>query len=154
MPGEVFDITCFTGINQYHTLRTEGECNASQLASVHIRSVDFEMMCAPDDSITEMTARKVAFEQETRRQFLRCLTYTASIDLAFAKEPNHERITPSSFARMQCVREDLTLMSSVQLDPGADIVTLVIDVVTDKKHLHLVKASGTDPASYRDQVAI
>ena len=151
MPGEVFDITCFTGINQYHALRTEGLCNPAHLSSAHIRAVDFELMCAPPDQ--DATSRKEAFTRSTHSHFVEAITYLASINLAYENEPNHDSISASSFANLQCTREDLSRLGSTMVDPHADIVTLVIDAVTDKKHLHFVKASSTPSSTYRKQVA-
>ena len=149
LAGEAFDITCFTGINQYHCLRVEGECCASHLSSQHIRSVDFEVHCSTD----HQPNTKDLFEANTRKFYLECLTYMASIHLAYEEEKNHERIGPNSFACMQATRQDLESLGQQQLDPGADIVTLIFDVVTDKRHFHLVKPSGAaDSSALREQV--
>ena len=139
LAGEAFDITCFTGINQYHCLRVEGECGPTHLSSQHIRSVDFEVRCSTTD---DQPNTKEAFEGNTRQHFLECLTYQASIHLAYEGEKNHERIGPNSFACIQATRDDLQLLGQQQLDPGAEIVTLLLDVVTDRRHFHLVKASA------------
>ena len=66
----------------------------------------------------------------------------ASIHLAYEEEPNHERIGPNSFACMQATPQDLERLGQQQLDPGADVVTLIFDVVTDKRNFHLVKPSS------------
>jgi len=34
-------------------------------------------------------------------------------------------------------------MESVQLDPQAEIVTVILDVVTDLAHFHFVKSKGS-----------
>ena len=140
--GEVFDITCFTGINQYHILRTLGECDASSLSSAHIRAVDFELACAPDPEL-EAAQRKADFEKQTRDTAINSITYMASIHLAYAEEPNHERITPNSFACLQCTRENFSRLDNVALDPAADIVTVILDTVTDQRHLHFVKDASS-----------
>ena len=137
--GEVFDITCFTGVNQYHALRVHGQCAATHLSSQHIRSVDFEMMCSPDESSAKSKSRKEAFTANTRDNYMASIVYMASIHLAWKPEPNHERITPRSFVQMQCSRDDFNRLNTTELDPHADIVTLIIDVVTDKRNLHFVK---------------
>tara|TARA_B110001452_G_scaffold50860_1_gene38880 strand:+ start:281 stop:643 length:363 start_codon:yes stop_codon:yes gene_type:complete len=110
--------------------------------------VDFEVHCSTDQSNT-----KDAFEANTRKFYLECLTYQASIHLAYEGEKNHERIGPNSFACMQATRQDLELLGQQQLDPGTDIVTLIFDVVTDKRHFHLVKPSGAaDSSKLQEQV--
>ena len=129
----------FAGINQYHTVRTEGACGASSLSSGHIRATDFEMMCAPEPSCKD---RKAEFERLTRENSLHCLTYAASIHLAYEPEENHERITANSFLCMQAMREDIRRLEQQELDPDADIVTLIFDAVTDKRHFHLVKSNA------------
>ena len=63
----------------------------------------------------------------------------ASIDLAYAETINNENITPNSFACLQCTRENFKRLDTVDLDPSADIITIIIDTVTDKRHLHFVK---------------
>ena len=83
----------------------------------------------------------------TRKHHLACLTYQASIHLAYESETNHERITPSSFACLQATREDLQRLASQQLDPGSDIVVLIFDVVTDQRHFHFVKSSKAADSS-------
>ena len=141
--GEVFDITCFAGINQFHCLRVEGRCSAAHLSSQHMRSVDFECMCNIDfDKEGKAVDRKAAFEAATREKYLTCITYQATVHLAWEADENHERITPNSFACMQSRREDYLRMETMPLDPQADIVTMIIDVVTDKLHFHLVKAKS------------
>ena len=139
LPGEVFDITVFCGINQYHALRTEGSCGASHLSSAHIRATDFEVMCAPESSSTD---RKADFERNTREHSLHALTYAASIHLAYEADKNHERITSNSYACLQTTREDFRRLGEQQLDPDSDIVTVVIDAVTDKRHFHFVKPNA------------
>ena len=137
VPGEVFDICCFTGINQYHCLRVEGECAAAHLSSQHMRSTDFEMMCNPPEDAS--VDHKEAFAAATRDKYLTAITYQASIHLAWEASKNHERITPNSFGCLQSTRGDLHRMQEMQLDPQAEIVTVIMDVVTDKLHFHFVK---------------
>lgn len=149
----MFDITCFTGIAQFHTVRTEGQCSPSSLSSIHIRAVDFELSCAPSPEISEPALRKADFEKQTRDKSLTSLTYMASIDLAYAETLNHESITPNSFACLQCTRENFKRLDTVQLDPSADIITIIIDTVTDKKHLHFVKTGTSASTALEAQAA-
>ena len=114
--------------------------------------MDFEVQCSTDQS-TKACATKDAFEANTRKFYLESLVYQASIHLAYEGEKNHERIGPNSFACMQATRQDLELLGQQQLDPGTDIVTLIFDVVTDKRHFHLVKPSGAaDSSKLQEQV--
>lgn len=148
----MFDITCFTGISQYHTLRTEGQCGPCSLSSTHIRAVDFELMCAPDPGC-HPDSRKADFEKQTRDKFQIALTYMASIDLAYENEQNHDSITPNSFSCLQATRENFKRVNTVELDPAADIVTIIIDTVTDKSHLHFVKAgTSASTESYQENL--
>ena len=133
----MFDITCFTGINQYHCLQVEGVCGASHLSSQHLRSVDFEVEC--NGRAAGNVDPKEGFQAATREDYLKALTYLASIHLAWEQDENHERITPSSFSCVQTTRNDLLRMETVDLDPQADIVTVILDVVTDQRHFHFVK---------------
>ena len=152
VPGEVFDITCFTGINQYHCLRVEGQCTPAHLSSQHVRSVDFELMCNPEDK--GGASHKEAFEAATRDKHITSLTYLASIHLAWECDKNHERITPSSFCCLQSTRQDLQRMESVQLDPQAEIVTVILDVVTDRLHFHFVKSKSSLPTEKKVMLAV
>ena len=101
------------------------------------------MMCSNDSSGDS----KDGFMASTRKHHLACLTYQASIHLAYESETNHERITPSSFARLQATREDLQRLASQQIDPGSDIVVLICDMVTDQRHFHFVKSSKAADSS-------
>ena len=142
--GEVFDITCFTGINQYHCLRVEGGCSQAHLSSQHIRSVDFEVACSPPDELNQ-AARKEAFSANTRAHALPSITYLASIHLAWEAEENHACITPHSFACIQASRQDLQRLEQEQLDPEAQVITVIVDLVTDMRHFHFVKHGEMDP---------
>lgn len=138
--GETFDITCFSGVNQYHTLRVEGECNAGQLSSCHIRCTDFEQQAmALADKDTDET-----FSKATRTMFAQSMVYHASIHAAWrsSSKENHKRISVAT-AVLQCTRENLEVLKVLQPDPSAQIVTVVIDVVTDAKHIHLVRESAS-----------
>ena len=46
--GEQFDVTCFSGVSQYHCLRVQGECGPGHVSSCHLRATDFESMCQPE----------------------------------------------------------------------------------------------------------
>lgn len=76
-----------------------------------------------------------------------CLVYAASIHLAWANEPNHELSTEHSTCILQCTRADLKLIQSTEIDAEAQIVTLVLDVVTDKAHVHLVTQATVTQAT-------
>ena len=149
----MFDITCFTGVNQWHVLRTLGQCDASSLSSSHIRSTDFELACSPDSDVIP-GLRKEAFEKNTRDMATEALTYMASIHLAYEPSPNHKRITPSSSACLQATRENLTSLESVTLDPSADIVTVILDTVTDQRNIHLVKNGSTTSDAMFEKVLL
>jgi hypothetical protein len=112
-------------------------------------------MCAPEDQELDQKARKAEFERNTRKHALDCITYMASIHLAYEDEPNHERITPNSFATLQCTRENTLRMNRTNLDPQADIVTVILDTVTDKRSLHLVKAGAPhQQVAYEEKVQL
>ena len=98
-------------------------------------------MCAPDEGSRD---RKADFEKNTRENHLACLTYMASIDLVYQPEKNHDRITPNSFAWLQATRDNFKRLDDVDLDPAADIITLIVDTVTDRRHLHFVKPGSTE----------
>lgn len=82
------------------------------------------------------------------------LTYMASIHLAYEPSPNHKRITPSSSACLQATRENLTSLESVTLDPSADIVTVILDTVTDQRNIHLVKTGTTTSDAMFEKVLL
>ena len=135
--GEQYDVTSFAGVCQYECLRVQGECGPGHVSSCHLRATDFESMCQPEKGDPEP---KVTFAKNTRKLFLPCLVYTAAIHLAWQKEGNHESISPKSRCFLQSTRDDLSCLANMDLDPAAQIVTLIIDVFTDKGHLHFVKA--------------
>lgn len=84
----------------------------------------------------------------THNMFLQCITYTASIHLAWEREANHTRISPSSRSFLQCTHHDMMLLSTAEIDPTVSVVTLILDMTTDKGHLHLVApAAGTSQDS-------
>ena len=147
--GEQYDVTSFAGVCQYECLRVQGECGPGHVSSCHLRATDFESMCQPERGDPEP---KVTFMKNTRKLFLQCLVYTAAIHLAWQKEDNHESISPKSRCFLQCTREDLSWLAEMDLDPAAQIVTLIIDVFTDKGHLHFVKAvSGSAEENPEDE---
>ena len=144
--GEVFDVTCFAGISQYHCLRVHGECSHSHLSSCHLRCTDFELACQPEEGDARP---KEAFMRNTHGMFMQCLVYASSIHLAWAAEDNHELISLSSACTLQCTRADLDLLRTVDVDPAAHIVTVILDVVTDKQHFHVAAASlGATPPAF------
>ncbi len=52
-------------------------------------------------------------------------------------------------------REDLISLKSQEVDPAAQIVTVVIDLITDKKHIHFVKAvDDLNPNSGSDKYGL
>ena len=80
----------------YHATRVEGGVAATVLSSIHVRCVDFEMSCAPADPND-----KDLFEKNTRAASESLMMYTASVDHAWAKLPNHERISDHSIRVLQ-----------------------------------------------------
>ena len=50
-------------------------------------------------------------------------------------EENHESISTYSRCFLQATRKDLRSLAELELDPIAQIVTIIIDVITDKKTL-------------------
>jgi hypothetical protein len=81
-------------------------------------------MCSPGSEIAE-GRRKEEFEKAT---------------------PNHESITPSSFACLQATRGNFKQLDTLELDPAADILTVILDTITDKRNIHLVKAVAASDA--------
>ena len=80
--------------------------------------------------------------------FMPCIVYATSIHLAWTKgSPNHERISQHSQCFLQSTRTDLTYLKSLQLDPAVEMVTLILDVTTDKSHFHLVKQAAEGEAA-------
>ena len=76
--------------------------------------------------------------------FTQCIVYMASIHAAWeADTSTHQRVAAAS-AFLQCTREKLTSLKTTEPHPSAKIVTLVIDVVTDARHIHLVEEAGHD----------
>ena len=142
--GEVFDVTCFAGVSQYHCLRAHGECGHAHLSSCHLRSTDFELACQAEDDVPAQQAKEV-FARNTRSMFMQCMVYTAAIHLAWEQEPNHESISHNSAAVLQTSRADLNMLQTAAVDPACQIVTVVLDVVTDRKHFHLASDTSGLP---------
>ena len=72
-----------------------------------------------------------------------CLVYATSIHLAWTQESmNHDRVSHQSQCFLQTTRTDLATLKTVDLDPAAEMVTLILDVITDKTHFHLVKGAA------------
>ena len=81
-----------------------------------------------------------------------CLIYTAATHLSWQKEENHESISTNSRCFLQATRKDLRSLAELELDPIAQIVTIIIDLITDKKKMHFVKAgSGSADESKDDE---
>jgi hypothetical protein len=136
-PGDACDVTSPASIGAYHTLRSEGECSAASLTSGHLRSTDFEAACNHQDLNQ--------FKANTRALFPNVMTYMAGLHRLWEKEPNHERITPSSSCFLQFTREDMDKLAVIQIDASAEIVFAIFDIMTDPKHWHLCQpAQGTD----------
>ena len=130
-------MTAPASLSAYHTLRSEGECTATSLTSGHLRSTDFEAHCNDKDYNQ--------FKANTRAIFPNVMTYMAGLHRLWEEEPNHERITPSSACFLQFTREDMDKLASIQIDPSAQIVMAVFDIMTDPKHWHLCQsAQGSD----------
>jgi hypothetical protein len=102
-----------------------------------LRCVDFEAQAAPGPEVPAAKVRDV-FMANTRSMFLQCITYTASIHLAWKREANHKRVSPSSCSFLQCTRQNLMLLSTAEIDPTVRMVAVILDMTTDKGHLHLV----------------
>ena len=145
--GEQFDVTCFSGVSQYHCLRVQGECGPGHVSSCHLRATDFESMCQPEPGDPQ---QKATFMKNTRKLFLPCLIYSAATHLSWQKEENHESISTNSRCFLQATRDDLQSLRYLELDPTAHIVTLIIDVFTDKKHLHFVRAGSGSADENKD----
>ena len=109
-------------------------------------------MASPKE--TEGGDIKAAFEANTRAMHLQCLAYQASIHLAWEAEPNHERISSQSQCFMQCTRENLELLKNdIGFEPKASVVTLILDVITDKKHFHFVRETKESAKLYDEALA-
>ena len=106
--------------------------------SCTIRAHALVMECQADSRDREP---KASFAKNTRDSFMNVKVYMASIHLAWEKEPNHDRISQLSRCCLQATREDLLSLKNQEVDPAAQILTIVIDVTTDMKNLHLVKAA-------------
>lgn len=145
--GEVFDVTCFAGVSQYHCLRAYGECGHAHLSSCHLRSTDFELACQPDEG---SNAPKDDFAKNTRAMYMPCMVYTSAIHLAWQREENADSISSQSVCVLQSTRADLAQLEHTSPDPAAQIVTVILDVVTDKKHLHLARDSNAGPENPAD----
>ena len=103
----MFDLACFGGVTIFHALRTEGKVAPSVLSSVHVRCVDMEMAALP-----EKESDLLAFEKNTRAMSDSLMLYMGAIDTAWAIEPNHERISTSSFRVLQ-VLDDMRSLAEV-----------------------------------------
>ena len=147
--GEVFDVTCFTGLTLFHTQRVKGETTVGCVESCTIRANALVMECQADSRDREP---KASFAKNTRDSFMNVMVYMASIHLAWEKEPNHDRISQLSRCCLQATREDLLSLKNQEVDPAAQILTIVIDVTTDMKNVHLVKAAD-DRAQYGIEAA-
>jgi hypothetical protein len=83
------------------------------------------------------------------------MVYMASIHLAWEQEQNHDRISRLSRCCLQATREDLLSLKSQEVDPAAQIMLIVIDVITDMKHTHFVKAADDlNPNSGSDKYGL
>jgi hypothetical protein len=84
-----------------------------------------------------------SFAKATRSMFAQSMVYHASIHSAWrsSARENHKRISTAT-AVLQCTRENLESLKVMEPDPSAKIVTVIIDVVTDAHHIHLVRDSG------------
>jgi hypothetical protein len=86
--------------------------------------------------------REDHFKKATRDMFPQSVVYLASIHAAWrATKENHKRVSAAT-AILQCTRENLEALKQINPDPSAMIVTLIIDVVTDGQHIHLVRQTG------------
>ena len=86
----------FGGVAIFHALRTEGAVAHSVLSSVHLRCVDMEMAAQAKDPMDTHE-----FAKNTRSMSDAVMLYTASVDTAWAGEPNHERVSEKSFRVLQ-----------------------------------------------------
>jgi len=147
--GEQFDVTCFSGVSQYHCLRAHGECTPGHISSCHLRATDFESMCQAEPGDPQ---ERATFVKNTRKLFLPCLVYSAATHLSWQMEENHESISTYSRCFLQATRKDLRSLAELEVDPVAQIVTVIIDVITDKGATHFVKAgSGSVDESKDDE---
>jgi hypothetical protein len=150
--GEVFDVTCFTGLTLFHTQRVKGETTVGCVESCTIRANALVMECQADSKDRDP---KASFAKNTRDKFMNVMVYMASIHLAWEEERNHDRISRLSRCCLQATREDLISLKSQEVDPAAQIVTVVIDLITDKKHTHFVKAvDDLNPNSGNDKYGL
>ena len=146
-------MTCFTGVTLYQTLRVHGQTTVGCVESCTIRANDFVMQCQAESGDRDP---KASFATNTRDLFMRVMVYLASIHLAWAKEPNHARISNLSRCCLQATREDLNRLQELEVDPQAEIVTIILDVITDKGHVHLVRGNAdvdNDKYSMRSALA-
>lgn len=139
--GEVFDVTCFTGLTLFHTQRVKGETTVGAVESCTIRANALVMECQAEPRDRDP---KASFASNTRKLFMNVMVYMASIHLAWEEERNHDRISRLSRCCLQATREDLNSLKSQEVDPAAQIVTIIIDVTTDKKNTHFVRAADED----------
>ena len=145
--GEVFDVTCFSGVSQYHCLRAYGECGHAHLSSCHLRSTDFELACQPEEN--SKTPRE-EFAKNTRAMYMPCMVYTSAIHLAWQREQNADRISSQSACVLQSTRADIAQLQQVHPDPASEVVTVVLDIVTDKQHLHFARSGNADSEKAAD----
>ena len=145
--GEVFDVTCFAGVSQYHCLRAYGECGHAHLSSCHLRSTDFELACQPAEG--SKTPRE-DFARNTRAMYMNCMVYTSAIHLGWQREDNAECISSQSACVLQTTRADVAQLQHISPDPASQIVTVILDLITDKKHLHLARVVNDGPEQEPD----
>ena len=74
--------------------------------------------------------------------YMPCMVYTSAIHLAWQREENAGSISSKSACVLQSTRADLAQLEHTSPDPAAQIITVILDVVTDKKHLHLARDSN------------
>ncbi len=80
------------------------------------------------------------------------MVYSAATHLSWQMEENHESISTYSRCFLQATRKDLRSLAELEVDPVAQILTVIIDVITDKKNTHFVKAgSGSVDESKDDE---
>jgi Ran GTPase-activating protein (RanGAP) involved in mRNA processing and transport len=95
---------------------------------------------------------RATFVKNTRKLFLPCLVYSVATHLSWQMEENHESMSTYSRCFLQATRKDLRSLAELEVDPVAQIVTVIIDVITDKGATHFVKAgSGSVDESKDDE---
>ena len=142
--GDQFDVTISGGCFLYHTAIFHGHVSAGAIASVVLRGLDFEDMCRGDTGDTGAEA----FRKATRSMHVPVLVYLASIHNAWIAEyalgKRSQNLTSSSACHLQCTRQHLETLAQSALDPSAEIVTLVFEVTTDLRNVHLCALSPND----------